>query len=172
MELLGPVEDDYDLARNDWVCNKCYKEIGFPKSGNNKSRFSQIRNEVLENTVKIDRDDACLIKDIVNNHKSILENNHTCIKDGEYDSFKKYLNHSLKTKDMNFIRPPKLQGACAIIPWYFLTPVYTMCIALQSNLDYPNPFGHGEIWNCSDKQKVQVTLTTPTRSIMHAKTYH
>ena len=43
---------------------------------------------------------------------------------------------------------------------------------LQSNLDYPNPFGQGEIWNRSDKQKVRITLTTPTRSIMYAKTYH
>ena len=66
LELLGPLKDDYDLAPNDWVYNKCYKEVGFPKSGNNKSRFSQIRNEVLENTTKIiDRDGACLIKDIV-----------------------------------------------------------------------------------------------------------
>ena len=97
LELLGPLKDDYDLAPNDWVCNKCYKEVGFPKSGNNKSHFSQIRNEVLENTIKIiDRDGACLIKDIVNDYKSILENNHTCIKDGEYDSLKKYMKSQLK----------------------------------------------------------------------------
>ena len=41
---------------------------------------------------------------------------------------------------------------------------------VQSNLNYPNPFGQGEIWNRSDKQKVRIMLTTPTRSIMHAKT--
>ena len=40
---------------------------------------------------------------------------------------------------------------------------------VQSNLDY---FGQGEISNRSDKQKVRITLTTPTRSIMHVKTYH
>ena len=45
-------------------------------------------------------------------------------------------------------------------------------VLVQSNLDYPNPFGQGEIWNRSDKQKVRITLTTPTRLIMHAKTYH
>ena len=63
MELLGPLKDDYDLAPNDWVYNKCYKEVGFPKSGNNKSRFSQIMNELLENPIKIiDRDGVCLTK--------------------------------------------------------------------------------------------------------------
>ena len=41
---------------------------------------------------------------------------------------------------------------------------------VQSNLDYLNPFGQGEIWNRSDKQKL--TLTTSTRWIMHAKTYY
>ena len=52
LELLGPLKEDYYLALNDWVCNKCYKEVGFPKSGNSKSRFLQTRNEVLENTIK------------------------------------------------------------------------------------------------------------------------
>ena len=36
-----------------------------------------------------------------------------------------------------------------------------LIIILQSNLDYPNPFGQGKISNRSDKQGVRITLTTP-----------
>lgn len=33
--------------------------------------------------------------------------------------------------------------------------------AVQSNLDYPNPFGHMEKSKDLEKQKIQITLTTP-----------
>ena len=49
------------LQMTGYVTNATSRLVGFPKSGNNKSRFLQIRNEVLENTIKIiDRDGACL----------------------------------------------------------------------------------------------------------------
>ena len=66
---------DYDLAPNDCVCEKCFKDVGFSKSaaGNKRSRFSQVRQEVLANTIKtIDDDGACLIKDSVNNYKLLV----------------------------------------------------------------------------------------------------
>ena len=43
-KLLGPLKEDYDLAPSDWVCNKCYKDIGFSKSksvNNSKGGFSK-----------------------------------------------------------------------------------------------------------------------------------
>jgi hypothetical protein len=40
---------------------------------------------------------------------------------------------------------------------------------IQSNLDYPNPFGHGEKLENSDN--VDYAQATPTNSIMHTKTY-
>ena len=42
-------------------------------------------------------------------------------------------------------------------------------IYIQSNLDYPNPFGQGEISNRSDND--DHAQATPTKSIMHVKTY-
>ena len=43
LELLGPLKDDYNLASNDWVCEKCYRDIGSSKcTGNHRSRFSQV----------------------------------------------------------------------------------------------------------------------------------
>ena len=56
-------------------------------------------------------------------------------------------------------------GTVTMLEWLYGNQINKV----QSNLDYPNPFGKGEIWNRSDKQKVWITLTTPTRSIMHAK---
>ena len=40
---------------------------------------------------------------------------------------------------------------------------------MQSNLDYPNPFGQGEISNRSDN--VDHAQATPTKFIMHVKMY-
>jgi hypothetical protein len=37
---------------------------------------------------------------------------------------------------------------------------------IQSNLDYPNPFGQGGIFEHSDEKKVWIMLTTPTNSIV------
>ena len=56
-----------------------------------------------------------------------------------------------------------------VIVFKFMT-MYDMIV--QSNLDYPNLFGQGEISNRSDKQGVGITRTTPikatpTKSIMH-----
>ena len=34
-------------------------------------------------------------------------------------------------------------------------------LSVQSNLDYPNPFGQGEVLNRLDKQGVRIMLTTP-----------
>ena len=39
--------------------------------------------------------------------------------------------------------------------------VLEFATTVQSNLDYPNPFGQGEISNRSDKQGVRIMLTTP-----------
>ena len=63
LDMLEPLKDDYDVAPNDWVCDKCYKDV-FSKSSveNKRSRFSQVRHEVLETTIRaIDHDGACLI---------------------------------------------------------------------------------------------------------------
>ena len=60
-----------------------------------------------------------VLKDIVNNYKSILENNHTCIKDGEYDSFKKYLKSQLKSKEYELYSPTKTAGSMCYNPLVF-----------------------------------------------------
>ena len=115
LELLGPLKDDY-VAANDWVCEKCYKDIGSPKcTGNHRSRFFQVCQEILESTIKdIDQYGVCLIKDIVNKYKSILESKYSCIKfnDGEYDSFKKYLAAQLKEKGYDLYYPTKKGSMC------------------------------------------------------------
>ena len=141
LELLGPLKDDYDLAPNDWVCIKCYKDVGFPKSntGNNRSRFSQIRHEILESIIKIiDSDGACLIKDIVNMYKLILENNHTYIKEGEYDSFKKYLKAQLKERGYELYSPTKMAGSMCYNPLVFpdncLHHVHSFISKQESNI--------------------------------------
>jgi hypothetical protein len=53
-------------------------------------------------------------------------------------------------------------------PFHVFEKLY---VAIQSNLDYPNPFGQGEFFERSDEQKVRITLTTPTNSIVHVKVY-
>ena len=56
-----------------------------------------------------------------------------------------------------------------------LVPIARACAnyprksGVQSNLDYPNPFAQGEISNRSDN--IDHAQATPTKSIMHAKTY-
>ena len=103
LELLGPLKDDYNVASNDWVC----EDIGSPKcTGNHKSRFFfQVR-----------QDGVCLIKDIVNKYKSILESKYSCINDGEYDSFKKYLAAQLKEKGYDLYYPTKKEGSMCYNP--------------------------------------------------------
>ena len=75
LKLLGPLKDDYNLVPNDWVCEKCYRNIGSSKcTGNHRSRFSQVQREVLESTINdIDQYGICLIKDIINKYKLNLE---------------------------------------------------------------------------------------------------
>ena len=93
------------------LSSKCYGNIGSLKcTRNHRSRFFQVRHEVLESTIKdIDQYGVCLIKDIVNKYKSILESNYSCI-NGEYDSFKKYLAAQLKEKGYDLYYPTKKEA--------------------------------------------------------------
>lgn len=122
LELLGPLRSDYDLAPNDWVCGKCYNDIGYSRcsTGNRKSRFCQVRDEVLESTIKaIDHDGACLIKYATDKYMLILENNYTCINEGEYESFKRYLKVQLKQRGYELYSPTKTAGSMCYNPLVF-----------------------------------------------------
>ena len=122
LDMLGPLKEDYDVAPNDWVCDKCHKDIVFSKAsvGNKKSRFSHVRHEVLESTIRaVDHDGACLIKDVVNNYKLMLESNYTCINDGEFDSFKRYIKTQLKEIGYELYSPTKTAESMCYNPLVF-----------------------------------------------------
>ena len=79
------------------------------------------------------------VKDVVNNYKLMLESNYTCINDGEYDSFKRYLKTQLKETGYEFYSPTKTVESMCYNPLVFtdkcLLHVYN-CISKQTSKGY------------------------------------